>query len=97
MRSDERVRGRDPSALSRVLSRLHAAGAALGQPDVNARRCRVTGVMPTDQVQGFEQLLAGLTQGEGFLLSVPAGYEPVLGPPPTRDVRGAGTGAPGRT
>jgi ribosomal protection tetracycline resistance protein len=78
-------------SISQVLRELQAAGAALQPPVMGQTRCRVTGVIATEQVQGFEQRLPSLTQGEGIFFSQPAGYEPVQGPPPTR----AG-GDPGR-
>ncbi|CAN5151968.1 GTP-binding protein [soil metagenome] len=71
-------------SISVVLQRLHAAGATPGPPEVRATRCRITGAIPTEQVHAFEQRLPALTQGEGFFVSRPAGYQPVHGPPPTR-------------
>ncbi len=72
------------TSTSRVMQRLHAVRAKPGPPEMRGTRCRVTGAMPTDQVQTFEARLPGLTQGEGFFVARPAGYEPVQGPPPTK-------------
>ncbi|MDQ3165676.1 MAG: TetM/TetW/TetO/TetS family tetracycline resistance ribosomal protection protein [Actinomycetota bacterium] len=71
-------------SLSQVLQKLHAAGATPEPPEMRPTRCRITGVIRTDQVHSFEQRLPGLTQGEGFFFSRPAGYEPVQGAPPAR-------------
>ncbi len=81
-------------SISQVLQKLHAAGATPEPPEVRTTRCRITGTIPTAQVETFEQRLPGLTQGEGFFFSRPAGYEPVQGPPPVRAVSGDGTAAP---
>jgi ribosomal protection tetracycline resistance protein len=73
-----------PGSISRVLQKVHAAGATPASPEMVRGRCRITGTMPTDSVYTLEQQLPGITQGEGVLFSEPAGYEPVPGPPPTR-------------
>ncbi len=77
------------ASIRQVLSELHAAGATLQPPVMGQTRCRVTGIIATEQVQDFEQRLPGLTQGEGIFFSLPAGYQPVPGRPPTRVVRPA--------
>jgi ribosomal protection tetracycline resistance protein len=81
-------------SLSKVLPKLLAAGATPGQPEMLATRCRITGTMPTDRVHTVEQQLPGLTQGEGFLVSGPAGYTPLQGPPPARAGWSADKSAP---
>ena len=81
-------------SISQVLSTLHAAGATPGPPEMRTSRCRITGAIPTDRVHAFEQRLPGLTHGEGFLFSRPAGYEPVQGHPPARTSGGAGGASP---
>jgi ribosomal protection tetracycline resistance protein len=78
------------ASISQVLHELQAAGATLQPPVIGQTRCRITGAIATEQVQGFEQRLPGLTQGEGVFFSLPAGYEPVQGSPPAR--AGGGTG-----
>jgi ribosomal protection tetracycline resistance protein len=78
------------SALSSVLHKLHASAATVRAPQMRTRRCRITGLLPTDQVQAFEQRLPGLTSGQGYFFSHPAGYQPVHGPPPVRTRRGDG-------
>ncbi len=80
-------------SVSQVLQGLHAAGATPGPPEMRITRCRITGAIPADQVQAFEQRLPGLTQGEGFFFSQPAGYEPVQGRPPARVGGRAGSAA----
>lgn len=71
-------------SISQVLQVLHAAGATPGPPEIRTTRCHISGAIPTDQVGPFEQRIPGLSQGEGFFSSRPAGYEPVQGPPPAR-------------
>jgi ribosomal protection tetracycline resistance protein len=73
-------------SISQVLQKLLAAGATPGPPEMRATRCRIIGSMPTDRVHPFEQRLPGLTNGEGIVIVSPAGYEPVVGPPPSRAV-----------
>ncbi len=81
-------------SISQVLQKLHAAGATPEPPTMQATRCRITGAIPSNRVHGFEQRLPGLTQGEGFLICRPAGYEPVQGPSPARAVSGRPTPRP---
>ena len=71
-------------SISQVLQVLHAAGATPGPPEIRTTRCHISGAIPTDQVGPFEQRILGLSQGEGFFSSRPAGYEPVQGPRPAR-------------
>ena len=85
------------AALNQVLQMLHTAGATPGPVEMRTTRCRLTGAIPTDRVHTFEQRLPDVTQGEGFFFSRPAGFEPVLGPPPARASSGAGTVAPQAT
>jgi ribosomal protection tetracycline resistance protein len=80
-------------SIRQVLHELRAAGATPQPPVMGQTRCRVTGIIATEQVQGFEQRLPGLTQGEGIFFSQPAGYEPVQGPPPARSGGSAGRAA----
>jgi ribosomal protection tetracycline resistance protein len=68
-----------PLSISQVLHELVLVGATPEPPDVGTTRCRITGTIPTDKVHAFEQRLPALTQGEGFFLSRPAGYQPVKG------------------
>jgi ribosomal protection tetracycline resistance protein len=71
-------------ALTSVLARLLAVGATPEPPELGTTRCRLTGTMPTEAVDQFEQRLPGMTAGQGVFFSEAAGYEPVHGPPPTR-------------
>jgi len=81
-------------SISQVMHELQAAGATLQPPVMGQTRCRVTGIIATEQVQGFEQRLPGLTQGEGSFFSRPVGYEPVQGSPPARAGGGSGRAVP---
>lgn len=71
-------------AMSQVLHRLATTGATPEEPVLGTSRCRLTGVMPTDQLNVFEQRLPALTQGEGVFFSRPAGFRETVGPPPIR-------------
>jgi ribosomal protection tetracycline resistance protein len=75
-------------ALTSVLARLVTAGATPEIAEAGTTRCRVTGTMPTEKVDEFEQRLPGDTSGQGVFFAEPAGHEPVQGPAPTRPVRG---------
>ncbi len=74
--------------LTSVLAKLVAIGATPDIAEVGTTRCRVTGTMPTEEVDEFEQRLPGNTSGQGVFFSEPAGYQPVQGLAPTREVRG---------
>ena len=71
-------------AVSQVLQLLLAARGTPDQPGFGGRRCRITGRIPADQVHGLERRLPELTQGQGFIVAQPDGYEPVVGAQPTR-------------
>ncbi|MGI8576674.1 MAG: GTP-binding protein [Nocardioidaceae bacterium] len=71
-------------ALSQVLHKLHAAWVTPQPPAMGTTRCRITGVISTDQVDGFEKQLPGLSHGEGVMICYPAGYRAVHGQPPVR-------------
>ncbi len=75
-------------ALTSVLAKLIAAGATPEIAETGTTRCRVTGTMPTAEIDEFEQRLPGHTSGQGVLFSEPTGYEPVQGSAPTRPVHG---------
>jgi ribosomal protection tetracycline resistance protein len=79
-------------ALTSALSRLVAAGATPEVDQLGINRCRVTGTMPADQVDEFEQRLPGLSSGLGVFFSEPAGYRPVVGAPPSRAGRDVSPG-----
>ena len=74
-------------ALTAALGRLVTAGATPGPADIGPARARITGTIPTENVNAFEQRLPGLTSGRGVFIAELAGYEPVAGPPPTRGTR----------
>ena len=71
-------------AVSQVLQLLLAARGTPDQPGFSGRRCRITGRIPADQVHGLERRLPELTQGQGFVVAQPDGYQPVVGAQPTR-------------
>jgi ribosomal protection tetracycline resistance protein len=71
-------------ALTSVLARLVSVGATPEPAVVDPVRARISGRMPTEEVDLFEQRLPGMTGGRGVFFSEPGGYEPVRGVPPTR-------------
>jgi ribosomal protection tetracycline resistance protein len=72
------------ASISVVLHELQAVGAAVHATDAGPTRVRITATVATERVQRVEQRLPDLTGGRGFVVSRPAGYEPVVGPPPVR-------------
>jgi ribosomal protection tetracycline resistance protein len=84
------------SALSQVLHRLTGARAVLAQSLFDGATCRLTGVVPTHAVHEFEQRLPGLTKGEGFIVTRPAGHRAIQGSVPRRDRRSALSRTPDR-
>jgi ribosomal protection tetracycline resistance protein len=80
--------GMPTPALRAVLHELLAAGATPHPPETNGRRSLVTGVVPTSRVHDVEARLPHLTGGEGYLVSRPAGHEPLRTPVPRRRTAG---------
>ncbi|HEY4314175.1 MAG TPA: translation factor GTPase family protein [Actinomycetes bacterium] len=72
------------TSISVVLHELQAVGAAVHATDTGPTRVRIAATVATERVQRVEQRLPDLTGGLGFVVSRPAGYEPVIGPPPVR-------------
>jgi ribosomal protection tetracycline resistance protein len=70
--------------LTSVLARLVSIGATPEPAEVGVTRWRITGTLPTEEVDEFEQRLPGMTSGRGVFFSEPAGHEPVHGVPPSR-------------
>ncbi|MFC8226175.1 GTP-binding protein [Streptomyces sp. NPDC057287] len=64
-----------------VLARLHAVP---GPPVTDGGVCTVEGVVPAARVHELQQLLPGMTRGEGVLESAFEDYRPVDGPVPHR-------------
>ncbi|WP_406460683.1 TetM/TetW/TetO/TetS family tetracycline resistance ribosomal protection protein [Streptomyces sp. NBC_00111] len=64
-----------------VLARLHAVPEP---PVTEGGACTVEGVVPAARVHELQQLLPGMTRGEGVLESAFADYRPVDGPVPHR-------------
>ncbi|MGY0235732.1 GTP-binding protein [Longispora urticae] len=64
-----------------VLARLRAVP---GTPEVRGPVCLLEGEIPAARVHTLEQLLPGLSRGEGVLESAFERYQPVTGPAPTR-------------
>ncbi len=71
-------------SLRQVLHVLHLLGATPRPPMPSETRCRVTGTIPTDQVDSCRNRLPGITQGQGVFFAQPCGYAPVVGPAPLR-------------
>ncbi|MFD8057909.1 GTP-binding protein [Streptomyces cyaneofuscatus] len=68
-------------ALVPVLARLRAVP---GPPGMRGALCTLEGELPAARVHELQQLLPGLTRGEGTLESAFDGYRPVTGPVPDR-------------
>ncbi|MET7870095.1 translation factor GTPase family protein [Streptomyces cyaneofuscatus] len=68
-------------ALVPVLARLRAVP---GPPEVRGALCTLEGELPAARVHELQQLLPGLTRGEGVLESAFDGHRPVTGPVPDR-------------
>lgn len=64
-----------------VLARLRAVPRS---PDVQGSLCTLEGEIPAARVHELQQLLPGLTRGEGVLESAFEQYRPVEGPVPER-------------
>ncbi|MFJ8857943.1 GTP-binding protein [Streptomyces sp. NPDC102451] len=64
-----------------VLARLRAVP---GPPETQGGVCTVEGVIPAARVHELQQLLPGMTRGEGVLESAFEDYRPVDGPVPHR-------------
>ncbi|MFD6801781.1 GTP-binding protein [Streptomyces cyaneofuscatus] len=68
-------------ALVPVLARLRAVP---GPPEMRGALCTLEGELPAARVHELQQLLPGLTRGEGMLESAFDGHRPVTGPVPER-------------
>ncbi|MFI7237547.1 GTP-binding protein [Streptomyces cyaneofuscatus] len=68
-------------ALVPVLARLRAVP---GPPEMRGALCTLEGELPAARVHELQQLLPGLTRGEGMLESAFDGYRPVTGQVPDR-------------
>ncbi|MEU3202455.1 translation factor GTPase family protein [Streptomyces cyaneofuscatus] len=68
-------------ALAPVLARLRAVP---GPPGMRGALCTLEGELPAARVHELQQLLPGLTRGEGMLESAFDGHRPVTGPVPER-------------
>ncbi|MFE9014627.1 GTP-binding protein [Streptomyces cyaneofuscatus] len=68
-------------ALVPILARLRAVP---GPPEMRGALCTLEGELPAARVHELQQLLPGLTRGEGMLESAFDGHRPVTGPVPDR-------------
>ena len=73
-----------PDALAAALSVLARLEASPGQPVLQGASYAVAGEIAAARVHELQQLLPGLTHGEGALETSFAGYRPVAGVPPNR-------------
>ena len=72
-------------ALSPVLVLLGESRARLREPELAGESYRLRGELPAGRVPDVERALPGLTGGEAAFVARPSGYQPVIGPPPTRE------------
>ncbi|MFB6436254.1 GTP-binding protein [Streptomyces sp. NPDC056411] len=77
------------TALAPVTARLAALGAELSEPSGGRRTWLLGGVLAARRVREAEEMLPGLTHGEGVWMSAPSGDRPVPdgGPAAQRSVR----------
>ncbi|HEY2694668.1 MAG TPA: translation factor GTPase family protein [Pseudonocardiaceae bacterium] len=73
------------SALSSVLVLLGEARARLREPELDGESYRLRGELPAGRVPDVQRALPGLTGGEAAFAARPSGFQPVSGPPPTRE------------
>ncbi len=71
-------------ALTATLTALGRLGAAARAPELTGPGCVLEGEMPAAKVHDLQQLLPGLTHGEGVLEAGFDRYQPVRGPIPVR-------------
>lgn len=71
-------------ALGKLLPLLIKLRAVTETPTLHGTGYVLEGIIPVAQMHELQQLLPGLTRGEGVLESVFERYEPVHGDPPTR-------------
>jgi ribosomal protection tetracycline resistance protein len=67
-----------------VMAALARLGAAVETPSLQGRLYAIEAALPAARAQDLQRELPGLTGGEGVLESTFAGYQPVVGDPPTR-------------
>jgi ribosomal protection tetracycline resistance protein len=67
-----------------VLSALVAVRGLPQQTTTEGRSTHITGTIPTEEINGLEQRLPGLSQGEGIFTAEFDHYTEITGTPPTR-------------
>ncbi len=72
------------TGLSEVLLALTAARAIIERTDAGEAQSRIVGSIPTSELRVVEQRLPGLASGEATLSTEFAGYQRVVGAPPSR-------------
>ena len=72
-----------------VLGALPSVGGVPETTDVSGERAYLGGTIPAGQVHRLQQLLPGITRGEGDLSTGFDSYQPVRGRPPCRPRMGA--------
>lgn len=73
-----------PDTLGSIFPVLARLGAVPETPDIRGASGTLDGLIPAAGVHGLQQLLPGLTRGEGVLESAFDGYQPVRGSIPRR-------------
>ncbi len=72
------------SDLGAILSALRDLDARPGPPTTDGPTTMLTGTIRAARLHRLQSRVPDLTRGEGVLETAPAGYQPVLGPPPSR-------------
>jgi ribosomal protection tetracycline resistance protein len=70
--------------VSSLLVALGRLGARTQPPELHDRMCHLAGTLAVARLQDLRRLLPGATAGEGVLETSFLGYQPVVGPPPSR-------------
>ncbi len=71
-------------AISQAIYRLTTADASFERPILHAETFLLTGTIPVATTEPFKRNLSEITEGEGLLLTKPAGFRPIVGEFPTR-------------
>jgi ribosomal protection tetracycline resistance protein len=67
-----------------VIAAVARLGGVVETPSLRGDLAVVETVLPEGRARDLQRQLSGLTRGEGVLESAFAGYEPVIGEPPSR-------------
>jgi ribosomal protection tetracycline resistance protein len=72
------------TSMGSVLGMLARHGAAVHAQWIRGEDIRIEAELPAERVRALQRSLPAVTNGDGVLESTSAGYQPVVGEPPTR-------------